>query len=133
MRVCFFVRIRSLASMNSDLRAKVLSEWRGYRERPAQTDRTQAVGDTLEKVMRQLGLAERLTEGQILAAWKDIVGEWFALHTFPDRIRDGVLYVRVVQSSVHYELDRNWKPKIIQKLKTRFGANRVRDIRFRIG
>ena len=119
--------------MTPDLRAKVLSEWRGYREKPSPPDRTQAVGETLEKVMRQLGLHERLTESQILSAWKDIVGEWFALHTCPDRIRDGVLYVRVVQSSVHYELDRNWKPKIIQKLKARFGASRVRDIRFRVG
>lgn len=119
--------------MTPDLRAKVLSEWRGYREKPAQPDRTQSVGETLEKVMRQLGLQERLTESQILSAWKEIVGEWFALHTCPERIRDGVLYVRVVQSSVHYELDRNWKPGIIGKLKTRFGAGRVRDIRFRIG
>jgi predicted nucleic acid-binding Zn ribbon protein len=119
--------------MTPDLRAKVLSEWRGYREKPAGPDRTQAVGDTLEKVMRQLGLQERLTEGQILSAWKDIVGDWFALHTCPDRIRDGLLYVRVVQSSVFYELDRNCKARIIQKLKARFGASRVRDIRFRIG
>jgi predicted nucleic acid-binding Zn ribbon protein len=108
--------------MTPNLRAKVLSEWRGYRERAAPADRTQVVGETLEKVMRQL-----------VAAWKDIVGEWFALHTCPDRIRDGVLYVRVVQSTVFYELDRNWKPKIIQKLKARFGPNRVRDVRFRIG
>jgi len=119
--------------MTPDFRAKVLSEWRGCREYIPRPDRAQAVGDTLEKVMRQLGLQERLTESQILAAWKDIVGDWFALHTCPDRIRDGVLYVRVVQSSIHYELDRNWKPKIIQKLKARFGPSRVRDIRFRIG
>jgi predicted nucleic acid-binding Zn ribbon protein len=119
--------------MTPDLRAKVLSEWRGYREKPAQPDRTQAVGETLERVMRQLGLEDRLTESQILSAWKDIVGDWFALHTCPDRIRDGVLYVRVVQSSVHYELDRNCKARIIQKLKLRFGPRRVRDIKFRIG
>lgn len=119
--------------MTSDIRTKVLSEWRGYREKAETADRTQSVADTLEKVMRQLGLAERLTEGQILAAWKDIVGEWFALHTCPDRIRDGVLYVRVVQSSVHYELDRNWKQRIIQKLKARFGGGKVRDVRFRVG
>ena len=119
--------------MTPDFRTKVLSEWRGYRETAVAPDRARAVGETLGKVMQKLGLQERLTEVQILSAWKEIVGEWFALHTCPDRIRDGVLYVRVVQSSVHYELDRNWKPKIVQKLKARFGANRVRDIRFRIG
>jgi len=119
--------------MTSELRAKVLSEWRGYREKAAPADRMQSVGDALEGVMRKLGLQERLTEGQIFKAWKEIVGDWFALHTCPDRIRDGVLYVRVVQSTVHYELDRNCKARIIQKLKARFGAGRVRDIRFRIG
>jgi len=119
--------------MSPDLRAKVVSEWRGYREKTSPPDRAQAVGETLEAVMRKLGLAERLTEGQILGAWKEIVGDWFALHTCPERIRDGVLYVRVIQSSVHYELDRNCKARIIQKLKARFGASRVRDIRFRVG
>ena len=138
MRGCFFGsqfppgRVIVIFTVNSDLRARVLSEWRGYRE-PRAEDRTQLVGNTLEKVMKQLGLAERLTEGQILGAWKEIVGEWFALHTCPERIRDGILYVRVVQSSIHYELDRNWKPQIIQKLKARFSGVRIRDIRFRIG
>ena len=119
--------------MTPELRSRVLADWRGYREEKAKPDRAQAVAACLEKVMTQLGLAERLTESQVLGAWKEIVGDWFALHTCPDRIRDGVLYVRVVQSSIHYELDRNWKPKIIQKLKARFGPSRVRDIRFRIG
>jgi predicted nucleic acid-binding Zn ribbon protein len=119
--------------MTPELRARVLSEWRGVRERPTASDRTQAVSETLEKVMRRLGLDERLTEGQVLAAWKDIVGDWFALHTCPDRIREGVLYVRVIQSSIHCELEMNWKPRIIQRLKARFGANRIRDLRFRLG
>ncbi|MGA3171388.1 MAG: DUF721 domain-containing protein [Chthoniobacteraceae bacterium] len=119
--------------MTPDLRAKVLSEWRGYREAHAFPDRTQSVASSLDHVMRGLGLADRLTESQILAAWKDIVGEWFALHTCPHRLRDGILFVRVIQSSVHCELDRNWKPRIIQKLKTRFGAKIIRDVRFRLG
>jgi predicted nucleic acid-binding Zn ribbon protein len=83
--------------------------------------------------MTQLGLAERLTESQVLGAWKEIVGDWFALHTCPERIRDGTLLVRVVQSSVLYELDRNCKRDILGKLKRRFGAKRIRDVKFRIG
>jgi predicted nucleic acid-binding Zn ribbon protein len=119
--------------MTPELRTKVLSEWRGYREKAAAPERTQAVSDALEKVMKQLGLQERLTESQILAAWREIVGEWFFLHTCPDRLRDGVLFVRVVQSSVHFELDRNCKPRIIQKLKAKFPGTRIRDVKFRLG
>jgi predicted nucleic acid-binding Zn ribbon protein len=119
--------------MTPELRAKVLSEWRGYPQRAIPADRTRSVADTLGAVMRQLGIEERLTESQILAAWREIVGEWFALHTHPDRLREGVLYVRVVQSSIHCELDRNCKAQIVQKLKARFGAKRVRDLKFRVG
>jgi predicted nucleic acid-binding Zn ribbon protein len=118
--------------MTPDLRAKVLSEWRGYREGAPSQDRAQSVGATLEGVMKKLGLDERLTEGQINAAWKSIVGDWYAVHTCPDRLREGILYVRVIQSSVHYELDRS-KPQILKKLKTRFSSARIRDVRFRIG
>jgi predicted nucleic acid-binding Zn ribbon protein len=119
--------------MTPELRTKVLSEWRGYREKAAAPERMQAVSDALEKVMRQLGLQERLTESQIVNAWREIVGEWLALHTCPDRLRNGTLYVRLVQSSVQFELDRNWKPEIIQKLKARFPATRIREIKFRVG
>lgn len=119
--------------MSTNLRARALAEWRGYRETAPAPDCSQRVSDALGKVMRSLGLQERLTEAQILAAWKEVVGEWFALHTCPERIRDGVLHVRVVQSSIHYELDRNWRAEIVRKLKARFGPGRVRDIRFRVG
>ena len=47
--------------------------------------------------------------------------------------KDGVLTVRVLQPTVHFELDRFWKPKILAKLKERFGSRTVRDVKFRIG
>ena len=43
------------------------------------------------------------------------------------------LTVRVLQPTVHFELDRFWKPKILAKLKERFGSRTVRDVKFRIG
>ena len=55
--------------MTPELRSRVLADWRGYREEKAKPDRAQAVAACLEKVMTQLGLAERLTESQVLGAW----------------------------------------------------------------
>ena len=118
--------------MKPQIRQRVLAEWRGVREPFAQGDRTQTIGEALEKVMRKMGLNDRLTESQILSAWKEIVGDWFAMHTCPNRLRDGVLFVQVIQSTVHYELDRVWKPQILQKLKARFGARKIRDVKFRV-
>ena len=82
--------------------------------------------------MQALGLGERMKESEVLQAWKEIVGAFFAAHSLPSQLRDGVLTVRVLQPTVHFEMDRS-KPQIVEKLKARFGARIVREVRFRLG
>ena len=115
------------------LRARALAEWRGTPYAPFVRDQARPIGETLAQVVTTLGLEDRLKEHEVLQAWRDIVGDFIAAHSTPHRLRDGVLYVRVLQSTVHYELDRIWKPQIVQKLKKRFGARTVREVKFRLG
>ena len=86
----------------------------------------------MQKVMPKLGLGERLGEQQVTAAWRDVVGDFLATHSLPVGLSAGVLTVQVVQPSVRYELDRNWKRDILTKLQERFGKKIVRDVRFRL-
>jgi hypothetical protein len=44
-----------------------------------------------------------------------------------------VLYVRVLQPALHYELEQISKSEILRKLKQRFGGKTIRGIRFRVG
>jgi predicted nucleic acid-binding Zn ribbon protein len=83
--------------------------------------------------MQTLGLKDRLTETEVLRAWKETVGDFIAQHSAPHRLKDGILYVQVLQPTVHYELDRVWKPQIVRKLKERFGGKTIREIKFRLG
>jgi predicted nucleic acid-binding Zn ribbon protein len=99
----------------------------------ARPDRAKPIGDTIREVLVKLGLKERVTEAEISAAWKEVVGDFIAAHSVPSRLRNGILTVQVIQSTVHYELDRVWKPEVIKKLKARFGARMIRDVKFRIG
>ncbi len=115
------------------LRAIALREWRGLPEFPFVRDTAKPVADTLAKVMSGLGLKDRLREEEVLQAWAEMVGDFIATHSAPQRLKDGVLSVRVLQPTVHFELDRVWKPQILAKFKKRFGARTVREIRFRIG
>ena len=87
----------------------------------------------MPKVMQKLGLAERLHESEILGAWKALVGEFIAAHSCPVALRDGVLYVQVLQPALHYEMEQVSKIDILRKLKQRFGGKTIRDIRFRVG
>ncbi len=118
--------------MNSALRAAVLAEWRGLPERKPRPDRWQQAGDVLPSLMQRLGLSERLHETDVVAAWKQIVGDFIAMHSCPIALREGVLSVRVLQPALHYELQQISKAEILRKLKQRFGRKVIRDIRFRV-
>ena len=119
--------------MNSSLRATAIAEWRGLPEKFPTPDRWQSAGDLLPKLMQKLGLKERLQESEVIDAWANIVGEFIAAHSAPVALREGVLYVRVLQPALHYELEQVSKIDILRKLKRRFGGKVIRDVRFRVG
>ena len=119
--------------MNPSLRATVIAEWRGLPEPKPRTDRCQTTAEILPKIMQRLGLRERLQENEVIEAWTKIVGEFIAAHSSPVSLREGVLFVRVLQPALHYELEQISKPMILRKLKQRFGGRTVRDVRFRVG
>src|SRR5687768_6719577 len=104
------------------LRAIAIAEWRGMSQMPLARDTSKPIGEMLPKVMAGLGLKDRLREEEVLRAWSEVVGEFIAGHSCPQSLKDGVLYVRVLQPAVHFELDRIWKPQILEKLKQRFGT-----------
>jgi predicted nucleic acid-binding Zn ribbon protein len=119
--------------MTSSLRAAVIREWRGLPEKKVRPDQWETPGVLLPKLMQKLGLKERLRETEVIDAWSSIVGEFIAAHSAPVALREGVLYVPVLQPSLHYELERVAKSEVLRKLKQRFGARIIRDIRFRLG
>lgn len=120
-------------SMNPSLRAAVIAEWRGLPERKLRPDRWQAPAELMPKLMQRLGLRERLHETEIIEAWSKIVGDFISAHSAPVALREGVLYVRVLQPALHYELEQISKSEILRKLKQRFGGKTIRDVRFRVG
>lgn len=114
------------------MRARVIAEWRGLPEMPFPADSSRLIGSIVEKVIADLGLAKRLREEEVLTAWREVVGDFIAQHSCPQRLVERVLHVRVLQPSMLYELDRTLRHDIVAKLKGRFGRT-VRDVRFRVG
>jgi predicted nucleic acid-binding Zn ribbon protein len=115
------------------LRAAVIAEWRGITERKLRPDRWQSPSELMPRLMQRLGLRERLRETEVIEAWSKIVGDFIAAHSTPVALREGILYVRVLQPALHYELEQISKSEILRKLKQRFGSKTIRDIRFRVG
>src|SRR5438046_10680187 len=102
--------------MNAALRAAVIAEWRGLPQKKARPDRFHTTGELLPKIMQRLGLRERLHEAEVIDAWSKIVGEYIAAHSAPVALRGGVLYVRVLQPALHYELAQVSRAEILRHL-----------------
>jgi len=119
--------------MTPSLRAAIIAEWRGLPERKMRPDRWQSPAEVMPKLMQRLGLRERLHETEVIEAWSKIVGDFIAAHSSPVALREGILYVRVLQPALHYELEQISKTEILRKLKQRFGGKTIRDVRFRVG
>jgi predicted nucleic acid-binding Zn ribbon protein len=119
--------------MNPSLRAKIIAEWRGLPDKLPSRDRWAAPAELLPKLMQRLGLKERLHETEVQEAWSQIVGDFIAAHSAPVALREGILYVRVLQPALHYEFEQVSKTEILRKLKQRFGGKVIRDVRFRVG
>jgi predicted nucleic acid-binding Zn ribbon protein len=83
--------------------------------------------------MQRLGLRERLRETEVIDAWPKIAGDFIAAHSAPVALREGILYVRVLQPALQYELEQISKSEILRKLKPRFATKTIRDLRFRVG
>lgn len=119
--------------MAQSLRKRVIQEWRGLPEPEGKQDRTLSIREVLVQLAPKLGLEGRMREEEIIAAWAEIVGDFFAKHSRPVRLHQGALVVNVLQPTVLYELERQWKPVILAKLKKRFGGKVIRELRFRVG
>ena len=108
----------------------VMAEWRRYREPRDTSHRTTGVAGALRGLLPRLGLGQSLEEHSVRRAWAGLVGPFIAGQSEPDRIRGGVLYVRVHQSGVRFELERVWKADIESKLAAEFGADKIRSVKF---
>ena len=107
-----------------------MAEWRRYREPRDTSHRTSGVRTALSGLLPKLGLGQAMDEQAVRKAWSRLVGDFIAAQSAPDRIRGGVLYVRVHQSSVRFELERIWKAEIARKLAEEFGKDKIREVKF---
>ena len=106
-------RGRCRVAIDPSLRAAMIVEWRGVPERNLQPDRWQSPAKLMPRLMQRLGLGERLRETEVIDAWSKIVDDLIAAHSTPVAMREGILYVRVLEPALHYELKQISKPEIL--------------------
>jgi len=120
------------ATRQQRTRHQLIADWRGAAGEPLQDLPALSMDTLIPEIMKLWKLDARLREEQVVAAWKELVGDFIAQHTAPDSIKHGVIIVRVLQSSIHHTLMME-KGRLLRRLQERFGKSEVRDIKFRHG
>lgn len=123
---------RSEGNRSQRIRRQVMAEWRGMPE-PRKIVEPKELSDEVARALEKLGMNAVIAAEDILAAWCDIVPPIIAGNTRPTRLVNGCLEISVLQSAIHYTLEREMKPQLLKRLQSLFGRRHVREIRFRIG
>lgn len=114
------------------LKDRAIAEWRGYWEPQDMSRHESTLAEATGKALKGLGLNDRFNEEMVFEAWHTLVDHFIAANARPVSLERRVLAIQVLHSTVHYELER-MKGQILRRMQEQFGADKIREIRFRLG
>lgn len=123
---------RKQLSRRERIRQQILREWRGADDPVDLNEGIQLPSQHLTGILRRFGIQEGLDEAEVKRAWKEFAGEFIATHSTPDSVKGGQLVLRVTQPAMRFHLEQ-MKPMLLERLRTRLGAEKIRTIRFTLG
>lgn len=94
---------------------------------------TRRVSDLLTNALSRIGHSYQARPDLILAAWPEIVGQRFSSMTEAVSFQEGVLNVKVKNSTLYSLLNQNDKPRLLNILRKRFPRVLIKTIVFRMG
>jgi Dna[CI] antecedent DciA-like protein len=110
---------------------------KSYSRTPKQFDGTQAtshrMSDLLPFVLSKIEKNYQQHSDLILAMWPDIIGPKLASMTQALSFGEGILVVKVKNSTLHSLLSQNDKGRILNLLREKFPHAEIKNICFRIG
>ena len=119
-------------SRRERIREQILREWRGADDPKDLNEGIHRPADCLAGILQRFGIQEGLDEEEVKRVWKDLAGDFIAGHSTPDSVKGGQLVLRVTQPAMRFHLEQ-MKPILLERLRARLGAGKIRTIRFNLG
>lgn len=94
---------------------------------------THHLSDVLPAVLSKVDSAYAERPELILASWPDVIGPQLRTMTQAVSFSEGVLYVKVKNSTLYSLLNQHEKPKLLRKLQEKFPKHSIKNILFRMG
>lgn len=117
--------------MNLPRRAKEKKNSYRYYDGPGRTSKQ--LSNLLPTLLNQIGERFAARPDLLLVAWPEVVGSRLASMTKATSFEEGVLFVRVSNSTLYSLLNQYDKPRIIQNLRNKFPNTVIKTVLFRLG
>jgi hypothetical protein len=98
------------------------------------TERTTSdMRDLLPRLLGKIGVAHKERPDLILLAWPEVIGEKLAPMTKAVSFADGILVVKVNNSTLYSLLSQHERGRLLKSLREKFPAAGIKNIAFRLG
>ncbi len=104
---------------------------RPYYDGPQPTSRH--ITQILPRILEEMGARFKDRPDLVLAAWPEVIGSQLAPMTEALSFQEGVLVVKVKNSTLYSLLTQNDKPRLIKNLRDKFPNVMIKTIAFRLG
>jgi hypothetical protein len=91
------------------------------------------IKDLLPKALGSIGALQRNRPDLIVAAWPEVIGEKLAAMTKAVSFDQGVLYVKVRNSTLYSLLSQHERGRLLKSLREKFPSIEIKNIHFRLG
>ncbi len=91
------------------------------------------IRDLLPAVLGQIGAMHQDRPDLLLSAWPEIIGEKLAPMTKAVSFENGILIIKVSNSTLYSLLAQHERPRLLKCLRGRFPAVEIKNIIFRLG
>lgn len=92
--------------------------------------RISRLNEVMPDVLKEMGLESESRVGDLAPVWEDLVGKANAKHSRPGRWEEGKLTIYVDHNVWLAEMQRFGSRTILKRVRERFGADSVRELRF---
>jgi hypothetical protein len=87
----------------------------------------------LPKMLEQIAAMQKDRPDLIVSAWQEIIGEKFSPMAKAIGFENGILMVKVSNSTLYSLLAQHEKKRLLQMLRKKFPSIEIKTIHFRIG
>lgn len=91
------------------------------------------ISELLPVILKKIGKIYQDRPDLVLAAWPEVIGPKLCNMTQALSFSDGILTVKVQNSTLYSLLSQNDKPRLIKSLREKFPGTTIKTIHFRLG